>query len=336
MVTQRPAPIDTAQLAEKMYSWCIGHTVHYYQQVESTMPLAHALASGSKEPGLDRVFERTTPSGTVIVAEEQTAGRGRRQRSWHTPYGTALLTGFLFCPPELPAQMSQLPMLGGLATVRAIAHVAPSLRPRLALKWPNDVIILRDVQNSRTQNVPNPAIDVDTEGTPDFYPDFYKVAGILAEGAFQHNQPSHGVLGIGINVNQDHTELPTVDAGAVPPISLRVATGHPVDRTALLIALCQQFSTYCDAEKVDWPVRADEIYHEWRNMLHTLGEQVTVYSTERHDATHVSGSAQDVTRDGSLVLVDAAGTRHEFAAGDVSLRSPKISQTNDGTTTGTG
>lgn len=287
------------------------------------MPLAHALMSST---------DTGSASGTVVVAEEQRSGRGRHQRRWETPFGTALLTGFLLCPPYLPANMAQLPMVAGLSTIHAIAETVPALRSRLVLKWPNDVLI-RDVpsQDVPSQDAPSqdaPSKDTLSRNDPvrQGTVGFRKVSGILADAAFENNQPTHAVLGIGINVNQCAEQLPTVAAGALPPTSLLAALGQAVDRTQLLIALCQQLGTYVNrlspsrgGDNANPAHEAELVYNEWRTMLHTLGQPITVHSIDQ-DGDAVAGTALDVTADGSLVVVDDAGTHHTFAAGDVSLR----------------
>lgn len=135
------------------------------------------------------------PEGTVVVAREQTAGRGRAGRVWHTPHGTALLFSALL-RPTAPVER-----LSGIALVAAVA-VAEALEAQtglvVRLKWPNDVWI-----------------------------DERKVAGILVASRIVGTSTT-AVLGIGLNVNQELGELPQ---GAV---SLRVATGREHNLEELL------------------------------------------------------------------------------------------------------
>ena len=138
------------------------------------------------------------PEGAVVVTEEQTEGRGRLGRRWHARAGTSILCSLALEPPVEAPRLPELSLVAGLACAEAIAAVT-GLEPRI--KFPNDVLI-----GSR------------------------KVAGILAEA-----REGQVVLGIGINVNASHEELP----GDVetPATSLLVETGAAVDRVELLVEL---------------------------------------------------------------------------------------------------
>ena len=138
------------------------------------------------------------PAGTVVVAEEQTAGRGRQGRSWSAPRGRGLTFSVLLRPE--PADLAMLPLAAAVAVCEACESVAAV---ECAIKWPNDVLI-----------------------------DGRKLAGILIE-----SRPQEGwaVVGIGINVNVSPDELgPELERTAT---SLQIETGAPVDRGRVLDAL---------------------------------------------------------------------------------------------------
>ncbi|MEZ5100470.1 MAG: biotin--[acetyl-CoA-carboxylase] ligase [Thermoleophilia bacterium] len=137
------------------------------------------------------------PEGAVAVAEAQTQGRGRLGRTWEAPAGAALLCSVLLRPPA-GRRLGELSLVGGLATARAVDHVA---RVRSGIKWPNDVLL-----------------------------DGAKVAGVLAEG-----RNGAVVLGIGVNVGQAAADLPA-DARTRPG-SLLTATGLEHDRASVLARL---------------------------------------------------------------------------------------------------
>lgn len=139
------------------------------------------------------------PHGLVIVAEHQTAGRGRLDRTWETP-AHAALTFSVLVRPDLPAEdWPWLPLLTGYAVHAALVDRVPGL----GLKWPNDVL------------VPHPDGD-------------RKLAGILVERVDTEQGPA-AVLGIGINVSQHRSELPVPEATS---LFLEVE-GNP-DRTEVL------------------------------------------------------------------------------------------------------
>lgn len=275
--------LDITRIAVALKDAEIGHNIDYHASIDSTMAVAHRLA-----------VDPATRSGTVVVAEEQTSGLGRLQRRWVAPPNQALLATLILKVPHLPANMAFLPMIAGIAAVRAIAWLVPDLTDDLGLKWPNDVVIGADLASAR------------------------KTGGILIESSFLRDQVDFALVGIGINVNQDAATLPVVPADAPPPTSLRVVVGRTIDRTALLIALCRAWE-----ELVSPDASPHDIYHEWRNLLLTLGQPVTAHLYADHGTTKVTGRAVDVTPDGELVVVDDAGISHVLDAGDVTTRLPE-------------
>jgi BirA family transcriptional regulator, biotin operon repressor / biotin---[acetyl-CoA-carboxylase] ligase len=141
--------------------------------------------------------------GSVLVAESQTAGRGRLDRRWVSPPRAALMFSVLVRPAVPASDASWLPVLAGLAVAAAIGDVT-GLDSRL--KWPNDVLI-----GDR------------------------KLAGILAE------QSAAGVIvGIGLNVSTTATELPPPGPGSLRPTSLHIE-GAATERAPLLIAILTEF-----------------------------------------------------------------------------------------------
>lgn len=165
----------------------IGHCVEYHAEIGSTNDRARIALD---EPGGE---------GLAIVAELQTAGRGRRGRTWHSPSGRNL-TLSVGIRPRLQASAAGLL---GAATALAVRNAC---RPEaaLAIKWPNDL--------------------VDSDGR--------KVAGLLLETALVEEQLAHVVIGLGINVNWRRGQMPAeISAGAT---SLADLAGRDIDRIALL------------------------------------------------------------------------------------------------------
>jgi BirA family biotin operon repressor/biotin-[acetyl-CoA-carboxylase] ligase len=137
--------------------------------------------------------------GAVVIAEEQTAGRGRFARRWDAPPGTALLLSVIIRPqPTQSDYLARLPLVGALAVVETLATLGAQ---DAAIKWPNDALL-----NGR------------------------KVAGILAETDWQGDRPTVGILGIGLNVRIDFTRSEL----EMRAISVEPALGLPIDRAALL------------------------------------------------------------------------------------------------------
>jgi BirA family biotin operon repressor/biotin-[acetyl-CoA-carboxylase] ligase len=156
-----------------------------------------------------RLAEQGWPEGTVVIAEEQAAGRGRFNRAWISPRGQNLSFSVLLRPT--PAQLPQMNMAATLAVHKAIAD-ATGLVP--AIKWPNDVRI-----NGR------------------------KASGILIETAIEGEHVQHAIVGIGVNVNFDPSQHPEIAAIAT---SIFRETGRKSDRTEVLQRLLERFDDlYC-------------------------------------------------------------------------------------------
>src|SRR5581483_9318014 len=151
------------------------------------------------------------PEGTVLATEDQRAGRGRLGRTWITPPRAALTFSLLVRPDVPPARRGWLPLLTGVAVAEAITSVTGVAT---SLKWPNDVL-----------------------SGPDG-PGHGKLVGILAEAAADAI-----VVGIGVNVSTEASELPERGPGALPAASLLTAGARPgtLDRTRLLLAILAAF-----------------------------------------------------------------------------------------------
>ncbi len=163
----------------------LGSRIVYFECTGSTNDEARRLALAG------------APEGTLVLAEEQTAGRGRLQRRWLAPRGEALLFSLIFYPDLGPRYAYQLTMISSLACVHAV-QAETGLRPEI--KWPNDLLL-----------------------------DGKKLAGILSEMG-QAGERLYVIVGIGLNVNMDPATWPEISQAT----SLRQALGRPVARLPLL------------------------------------------------------------------------------------------------------
>ena len=136
------------------------------------------------------------------------------RRRWEAPFAQGLLVSLILKDDQLPPNPAQVPMLAGIALVRAIVQIAPELADEIGLKWPNDVLLGEDLATGQ------------------------KVAGILIESSYRSDQFEYAIVGMGVNVNQQAAELPAVPPEAPAATSLRLHLGRPLDRADLLIALC--------------------------------------------------------------------------------------------------
>ncbi|MDQ3071056.1 MAG: biotin--[acetyl-CoA-carboxylase] ligase [Acidobacteriota bacterium] len=167
-----------------------GRLIRHFSTIDSTNDHALTLAASG------------APDGSVVSADEQTAGRGRRGREWHSPEGGLYLSYIVRGLDRFP-KPSLLTLAAGVAVARAIASATGLVAQ---LKWPNDVI---------------------TSGAP------LKLAGVLAEGSSVAGRLEYVVIGIGINVML--ASVPAELAGAAS--SLEHELGRAVDRPALQAAL---------------------------------------------------------------------------------------------------
>jgi len=177
------------------------------------------------------------PEGTVVVAERQTAGRGRLDRTWETPPGSGLLFSLVLRPTVPPAEWPWLPLLTGHTVARALRGAGYAA----GVKWPNDVLI-----GDR------------------------KIAGILVERVETPSGPA-AVVGIGLNVSLTAEELP-VPTGT----SLAIESGVEPDRTEVLVLLLEALLEAYDAWQVGGPDARDQLATSYAAACVTVGREVRV------------------------------------------------------------
>jgi BirA family biotin operon repressor/biotin-[acetyl-CoA-carboxylase] ligase len=233
------------------------------------------------------------PEGLVIVAERQTAGRGRLGRSWQSPSRAGIAMSVLLRPgepdpdrgwPAVPAsRYGWLPLLAGVALASAVARLTEL---SAVLKWPNDLLL-----------------------------DGAKCAGILAEGVPEPvpGRPPAIVLGIGLNVTLRADELPVNPTG-LPATSLRLAGATATDRDLLLRALLRAIASWYDRWRAaGGDAEACGLREAYLHHCATVGRQVRVLLPAGDELV---GTATMVDPEGRL-MVTADGVRHRVAAGDV-------------------
>ncbi len=233
--------------------------------------------------------------GVVLVADHQSAGRGRHGRTWIAPPGASLLVSVLLRPPA--SVLGATTMATAVAAAEAVETVA-GVSPRL--KWPNDLVWPGD------------------GSTPD-----RKLAGLLAEAdwptgsdiAAGWRAPGPGeravvVVGLGLNVNWPEELPPAAAELAETAVAVNHLTGRNVDREDLLGALLGRLEHHYGELLAHG---AGAVTACWRERSATLGRRVRV-DLGRED---VVGTAVDVTPEGHLVVEPVEGGRRTFAVGDV-------------------
>ena len=178
-----------------------GGRIHHHYQVDSTMSEAARLASAK------------APHGTLVVAEEQTAGRGRFGRTWFSPRGTGLYFTVILRPKLSPAAAPILTLLAGVSVAEVVSELAslPLDIRWTDIRWPNDVLIGGK-----------------------------KCAGILVEMTAQPERVEHAQIGIGVNVNQ--AEIPAELAAEAT--SLRIEADRSFSRLEILVSIVKRLEHY--------------------------------------------------------------------------------------------
>ncbi|MEC0232187.1 biotin--[acetyl-CoA-carboxylase] ligase [Paenibacillus alba] len=228
-LVSKPDRWQVSKLLSGLKTKVLGQKVHVYGAVDSTQTIAHALvASGA-------------PEGTIVLAEEQTAGRGRMGRAWHSPPGKGIWMSMVLTPRVPVYFMPQLTLLSAVALCRSIQKVC---QVEIGIKWPNDLLI---------------------KGK--------KVSGILLESSGEDERLKYVIAGIGISVNLKTEDYPEELRNIAT--SLAIESGQEISREHLVQAFLQEFedlyALYMD--KGFAPIRL-----LWEALSVTLKRPIRTYS----------------------------------------------------------
>jgi BirA family biotin operon repressor/biotin-[acetyl-CoA-carboxylase] ligase len=246
--------------------------VRFFNQIDSTNDVALAWAA---EGAADLA---------LVVADEQTAGRGRLERKWITLSGTALAFSLILRPR--PVERDVIPLYSALGALAVASTLEEKYGLAPEIKWPNDVLV---------------------RGR--------KVSGILAETVWLGSRTESVVLGIGLNVLAE--AVPAVESLDFPAISLETATGttnatlQSIDRLPLLHDIL--------AALIAWRPRlgAGEFIRAWEDRLAFRREQVQVWAENQPVR---AGQVEGLDRDGGLRLRSPEGEVFSVRFGEVHLR----------------
>ena len=239
-----PDHLDVAVLQQLLTTQTFGRPLYVLTQTTSTNDEVKALAIGG------------APEGTVVLAEQQTHGRGRQGRPFASPAGVGIYLSLLLRPT---IDMVRLPQLTLMVAVAAADAMTALCSVSIHLKWPNDVEIAGK-----------------------------KVAGILTEAVLPFGEPPVVIIGIGINVNTTLEQLPSALHDRVT--SLALATGTPVSRhqliTCLLAHLEDLYHTFQDTG-------ITSILERWRHYGRISGRVVQFSHAAETRTGHVIGLDDD-------------------------------------------
>ncbi len=227
-IVSEPDVLRRSDISRGLRTRTIGRDVRLLPSVESTNTLAMELAA------------QGAPEGTIVIAEMQTGGKGRRGRQWISPRGNLYLSVVL--RPDVP--LHKAPLITLMGAVAVATAVGTRCAIAAGIKWPNDVLV-----NGK------------------------KVCGLLTEMSAEQDRIRHIVLGIGVDVNMDIVELPEELRSTTT--TLRTETGRRVDRAALTQEILRELEDWYDVF-LDHP---SYVLEEWERLNITTGNRVTVGGT---------------------------------------------------------
>jgi len=231
--------LNIDELRSFFFQRLIGRRIEYHEEVESTNTEALQLA------------QQDAPEGTVVIAEAQSAGRGRLDRSWESPPSMNLYLSVIL-RPAVPAQSASLiPLAVGLAVADVISQYCPG---QVRLKWPNDVLVGGK-----------------------------KICGILAEMRTKAKRVAFVIAGIGVNINMKKLHFPRELRETAT--SLQIETALEIDRldvaVRLLEALERWYRIYLNGGQ-------DHIRQSWLKYADIIGKRIeVVYQSDTQRGTVV-------------------------------------------------
>jgi BirA family transcriptional regulator, biotin operon repressor / biotin---[acetyl-CoA-carboxylase] ligase len=203
-----------------------GRPFRYYEETTSTNDMARDW----------QLVDPNLPSGSVVIADEQTAGRGRSARKWHCPAGQAIAMSVIVRPQLNPDELHRVTMMAGVTLAEVLSQILPAeKRSTLTLKWPNDVLI-----------------------------DGKKVCGILSEAVWFGNELDAVILGIGVNVRVDFADTPYIDIAT----SLEDHSSRYIPRAMLIRDILDRLDYW------EMKVNSHLLVDTWREWLSTLGQTI--------------------------------------------------------------
>lgn len=221
-----PDLIDKIELSSIRNTGWAGSEIFYYESIDSTNTKAKELA------------EEGYPSGVLVVANQQTAGKGRRGRVWISPKGTDIYMTLMMKPDIHPNHASMLTLVAAIALAKGIRRETGE---EVQIKWPNDIVL-----NGK------------------------KICGILTEMSVQFDCINHIVIGIGINVHNESFAEEISDTAS----SLFLESGKHFHRAGIIEAFLEEFektyAVFLETEDIS------RLQKEYNALLVNMGRQVHV------------------------------------------------------------
>ena len=263
--------LSESEIASRLTTKWAGKKLYYFD------------VTGSTNNDAKRLAEEGAPHGTVVVADIQNAGKGRRGRKWQTLSGTALSFTLLLRPEFAPDRASMLTLVMALSVSEAVEAVTGV---EATIKWPNDIVVNKK-----------------------------KICGMLTEMTMtpEMDEIQYIVVGAGINVNNGSPD--EFEEGIKQTAtSLRIETGQRVSRATLLNGVLDRFEeNYAIFLQT---LDLSRLRESYQRHLQGVGSEVRVLDP----AGEYTGISQGINDQGELIVVKDNGERVKVYAGEVSVR----------------
>ncbi|MBI4974746.1 MAG: biotin--[acetyl-CoA-carboxylase] ligase [Candidatus Omnitrophica bacterium] len=260
-----PDSLIPGEIRWRLNTKILGKEVITYKKIDSTNSLAYSLA------------EKGVKEGVVILAEEQTKGRGRLGRQWSSPPKTGIYLSCILRPKIVPSGIPKITLLAAVAVAKSVRELSGLWA---VIKWPNDILI-----NGK------------------------KVCGILTEMKAEQDTVNFVILGIGVNVNTPLKVIPK-GASSIKEEMARSGSLADISRIELTRRILENLEEYYILLKNRG---FGPIMDIWKSFSAMLGSRIKVILQNKT----FEGLAQDIDDDGSLIVRRDSGILEKVSSGDI-------------------
>jgi len=268
VLIESPDILNPVEIKELLKTKFIGRDIIYLDSVDSTNSYGKRMAEGDFW------------DGTVIIAEEQTSGRGRLGRDWVSPKGKGIWMTIMLKPDIKPNLASQVTLIAAVAVLKAIKSI---YNMDIMIKWPNDLVV-----NGK------------------------KVCGILTELGAEIERINYLCVGIGINANSEESDF--INKALDTATSIKIATSIKVERKELIARILTVFENYYSLFLEKGSIGF--MIEEYKKYLINIGKEVRLITKNEE----IQAKAEDITNEGHLLVRLKDGTLKEILSGEVSVR----------------
>lgn len=267
------------KIREGLKTDILAKEIHYLNKIDSTNTYAKELAAA----GCDE--------GTIVVAEEQTKGRGRLGRFWNSDNRKGVWMSIIFKPDITPTEANIFTIGASVAVVLGIKNTTGILS---GIKWPNDILLVDK-----------------------------KVGGILTELKCEGNFVKYVIVGVGINVNQGEEDFSKDIRKKATSIkiyreSIEISDGKSernniIRRSDIIKGILTEMEVVYNSI-INKEI--NDIIDKWKKYSAVLGKDITVISNKGE----FTGKAEDIALDGRLIVKGTDGTKYALVSGEISIK----------------